>query len=560
MTLHGAARISVILPAYNVGAFIGAAITSLQSQTFTAFEALVIDDGSTDSTHQQALTAIGTDPRFRLIRQENRGLSGARNAGLDLARAPLVAFLDGDDRFAPSFLQSLHDTLHNTHADWVACGVAFCTPDGTRHPHSAIHGQPELRSDGQALPYALDSWADVICHFPSAWNKLYRRDFIGDLRFDHGTWYEDHGFFHRLAAKASVLHHISDPLYLYTLDRDGQITRADSDRVFEQITVLDTSAAIFRASDKPGADTGLARLATRLLCERLEVIRSPQRADRFRQAGADFLARHQLAPDWRWDRYLNALQASSLTGTPPVTIRHDTAGDETLRSLLPDPTSPLAPFFRLAPADQPADQTGVVIDLPGSGWVDHAALANIAGHLLHSDLAALLVTLTPSAPQPQPVLSSDSALDLTPTQHALMVKAAFACQPVSKAPQLRLAEQALRLGAVQAPIACAQASVPMMRQIPASAWPDMRSLDQWAMALAPLLPPGAVRRLALRVAAVRMAQGHQRGRLHRRLRLALPLLRLWLIAQKRGWSRAPGTIDADTPPVLRRILRLPPAG
>ncbi|MDO9637549.1 MAG: glycosyltransferase family 2 protein [Pseudotabrizicola sp.] len=552
-----APRISVILPAFNVGHYIAAAIASLQSQTFTDFEALVIDDGSTDTTRQQALSAIGTDPRFRLTQQANRGLSGARNTGLDLARAPFIAFLDGDDRFAPTFLQSLHDTLHSTSADWVACGVAFCPPDGTRHPHSAIHGQPEPRADGQAVPFALEDWADVICHFPSAWNKLYRRDFIGDQRFDDGTWYEDHGFFHRLAAKSRVLHHISDPLYLYTLDRDGQITRADSDRVFDQIAVLETSATVFRASDKTGAETGLSRLATRLFCERLEVIRTPQRATWFRQEAADFFARHQLAPDWRWDRHIDALQACSLSGTPAITIRHDAAADDDAarHTLLPDPSSPLAPFFRLTTADQPADHTGVVIDLPGSGWVDHNALADLARQLLHSDLAATLVTLIPTAPQPQPVLSPDSALDLTPTRHALLVKAAFACQPISPTPQLRLAEQALRLCAAQAPITCAQARVPMPRQITPPTLPDMQDLDQWAAALAPLLPRGGARRLFLRAASLRMAQDQQRGR----LRLAL-LLRLWLIGRKRGWTGTNGTIDADTPPILRRIFRQKPAG
>ncbi|WP_146036466.1 glycosyltransferase family 2 protein [Pseudotabrizicola formosa] len=570
MTRHDSPQISVIVPAYNVAPYIGAAIDSLRCQTFSGFEALVINDGSTDATRQQALAAIGGDPRFRLIDQENRGLSGARNAGLDLARAPVIAFLDGDDRYAPTFLCRLHDTLHSTGADWVASGVAFCTPDGSRHPHSAIHGQTEPRPGTQAVPFALDDWAQVICHFPSAWNKLYRRAFIGDLRFDEGTWYEDHTFFQRLAAKSRVLHHLSDPLYLYTLDRDGQITRADDDRVFEQIPVLERSAKIFRSADKSGADTGLARLATRLFCERLEVIRAPQRAARFRQAAADFLARHQLAPDWAWDGYLDALQACSLSGQPPVTIRLAAGLGESMEDtppdLLPDPASPLAPLFQLATADLPLAPQGLMIDLTGFGLVDHAALADIAGHLLHSDLAAVLVTRS-STPQPQAsplspprILSPDAALDLKPDRHALLVKAAFACQPVSPQPQLRLAERALRLCAAQAPVACAQ--------IPGAAPPPvpppplhiaLQALDGWSTALAPLLPAGGARRLFLRQASHLLAQEQRRGTRHR-LRRALMLLRLWQIGKARGWCGTAGVIDPDTPSVLRQIFRLPPAG
>ncbi|MFN4154803.1 MAG: glycosyltransferase family 2 protein [Paracoccaceae bacterium] len=559
MTPPDTPQICVILPAYNLSAYIGAAIASLKAQSFAAFEVLVIDDGSTDDTRAQAIAAIGTDPRFRVIHQSNRGLSGARNAGLDLARAPFIAFLDGDDRFDPDFLQVLHDDLHSSTAPWVACGVLFCAPDGSGHAHSAIHGRPE--PGAAPTTYPLPDWSDVICHFPSAWNKLYRRDFIGDLRFDDGTWYEDHTFFHRLAAKTGMLRHIPRPLYLYTLEREGQITRADSDRVFEQFAVLETSAEIFRSAGKTGADKALARLATRLFCERLEVIITPDRAARFRREAATFLARHQLQPDWRWDRYISALRVLSLTGDAPVTIRANARDADVTRRLLPDPASALAPFFRLAAPDQPLAKAGLVIDLHTPGPIDHAALAQAAEALLHSDLAAVLVPLIQRPADTAPhILSPDDALDLNPAQHAILTRTAFACQPSGHDPQLRLTEQALTLCAAQTPIAWSLSPIAPTTQRPPPPLRDwLQALDQWHPTQARILPTGWKRRLTLRSVTARMPKPPPQGWRHNPKAL-LPLLHLWWAGLRRGWIGTPGKIDADTPRVIRRIFRLPPIG
>ena len=87
------ARISVIIPVYNVAEHVAACIDSLRTQTLDTFEAIVIDDGSTDGSGAAAQRAIADDPRFRLIRQDNAGLSGARNTGLDVAMAPTSPLL-----------------------------------------------------------------------------------------------------------------------------------------------------------------------------------------------------------------------------------------------------------------------------------------------------------------------------------------------------------------------------------------------------------------------------------------------------------------------------------
>lgn len=98
--------VSVVMPAYNVEPYIGEAIQSVVAQTFTDFELLIVDDGSTDETFAVAKRYADLDPRIRIIRQENKGLSAARNTALRNAEGSILALLDSDDLWTPAFLGS----------------------------------------------------------------------------------------------------------------------------------------------------------------------------------------------------------------------------------------------------------------------------------------------------------------------------------------------------------------------------------------------------------------------------------------------------------------------
>ncbi|MFT6208936.1 MAG: glycosyltransferase involved in cell wall biosynthesis, partial [Colwellia sp.] len=90
--------VSVIIPMYNVEKYIEQSIDSVLKQTYHNFEIILVDDGCTDDTLNKVNKF--TDPRIRLIHQTNRGLSGARNTGIDSARGLYVALLDADDYWA----------------------------------------------------------------------------------------------------------------------------------------------------------------------------------------------------------------------------------------------------------------------------------------------------------------------------------------------------------------------------------------------------------------------------------------------------------------------------
>jgi glycosyltransferase involved in cell wall biosynthesis len=98
--------VSVVIPAYNVEAYLEAALESLVQQRLTQFEALIVDDGSTDGTAAIAQQFVAGDRRFRLLQKPNGGLSSARNHGMAEARANYIALLDADDAYHPDKLLS----------------------------------------------------------------------------------------------------------------------------------------------------------------------------------------------------------------------------------------------------------------------------------------------------------------------------------------------------------------------------------------------------------------------------------------------------------------------
>ncbi len=124
--------VSVIMPAYNVGAVIGRSIQSVLEQDYQDLELLVIDDGSMDDTASATRDLMAKDGRIRLLQQENGGVSAARNAGLAAAKGDFISFLDGDDLWEKDTLSRLMARQRETGTDFVYGRTEEIFPDG-RH-------------------------------------------------------------------------------------------------------------------------------------------------------------------------------------------------------------------------------------------------------------------------------------------------------------------------------------------------------------------------------------------------------------------------------------------
>ncbi len=142
--------VSVIIPAYNASEFIGETLGSVFAQTFTAFEVIAINDGSSDT---EALERVlqGFPSKLRYIKQENKGAAAARNTGLRSASGEFIAFLDADDTWLPEFLEKQMEFLENSNADFVFCD-ALLVGDNCLAGQTFMRTQP---SRGAATPENL---------------------------------------------------------------------------------------------------------------------------------------------------------------------------------------------------------------------------------------------------------------------------------------------------------------------------------------------------------------------------------------------------------------------
>lgn len=201
--------ISVIVPVYNTAPFLRECVDSLLHQTFSDFELLLVDDGSTDDSPAICDDYAARDNRIRVIHQENRGLSGARNAGIDAAKGTYLSFVDSDDAVAPRYLEALWDAARSAQ---IAVGQ-FVKFSG-RLPEACEGGSVEQISGKEAIHW-VNRCSDDRIPMVVAWGKLYERSLFASLRYQTGKWHEDEFLIHRLYGAAAQVAVTAETLYYY---------------------------------------------------------------------------------------------------------------------------------------------------------------------------------------------------------------------------------------------------------------------------------------------------------------------------------------------------------
>ena len=216
--------ISVIIPVYNVKPYLEEAIDSVLHQTYTNLEIILVDDGSTDESGEMCDAYAKKDSRIRVIHQKNKGLSGARNAGLDICSGDMIAFLDSDDAYCKDTLFKLQDAMQCSGADLVECNLAVYHTCSKMDPAEAnTKGQKNTLQTGlykkqQAICMPVDGYIKVY-----TWNKLYKRTLWNNFQFPEGHNYEDVEIILPLLEKADSIFYLNEPLIMYR-KRPGSIT------------------------------------------------------------------------------------------------------------------------------------------------------------------------------------------------------------------------------------------------------------------------------------------------------------------------------------------------
>lgn len=229
--------VSIIVPCYNVAAYVDDCLESLTRQTLRHIEIICINDGSTDGTWERLLRWQAKDGRIILLNQPNAGVSSARNAGLDAARGRYVGFTDPDDYADPDMYARLFSAALEHDADLVECGNHVFS-DLTAHLIESRRRSPAWHFEPDASPsnFFRDSiWGKTdIC----VWSKIFRRSMVEKhgLRFNARLQYggEDETFRLMAVPHAARLLFIPDCLYYYRLMRRESLSRHGENATYAQ--------------------------------------------------------------------------------------------------------------------------------------------------------------------------------------------------------------------------------------------------------------------------------------------------------------------------------------
>lgn len=227
--------LSIIIPAYNVADYLPGCLGSILKSQCRNYEILLVDDGSTDGATPALCDRLAAQhPNVRAIHQENMGLGGARNTGLEQSAGTYVFFVDGDDTIAPDTLPLLHQAVTQTQADIVSFGLEQIWPTGG---HTAV----DVQSPNPGRPFSAREFPAILLALPSACIRIWRRSLFLDsgIRFPSRVWYEDLRTTPKLFALSSSIYVLNRPLYRYLQRPDSIMHQADPARNLEILAAMD---------------------------------------------------------------------------------------------------------------------------------------------------------------------------------------------------------------------------------------------------------------------------------------------------------------------------------
>ena len=221
--------VSVVVPVYKVEPYLERCVDSLRCQTLRDIEIILVDDGSPDRCGMICDEYGKRDPRIRVIHQDNKGLSAARNVGILHASGTYIMFADSDDWAEPGYCQIPYEIAEKYSADLVI--FQYFVARGKRKKPL----QSKRLSEGfMTCESALFEDKDRFWTVP-AWNKLFHRKLFQDIRFPEGRFFEDTGIMHRLIHESDSIYYVASCLYNYSAGRKGSITTMRSEKASDDL-------------------------------------------------------------------------------------------------------------------------------------------------------------------------------------------------------------------------------------------------------------------------------------------------------------------------------------
>jgi glycosyltransferase involved in cell wall biosynthesis len=234
---------SIIIPVYNVDKYIQECLDSVLGQTFSAWEAICVNDGSTDGSTSILEKNAAKDNRIKIINQPNSGTATARNTGLRAAQGNYVFFLDSDDLLEPDSLQILANRLHG---EDILCfsGKRYFESTQDYHPADIL---PEKTYERGMDYYNENALLRRDFAFVCVVLRVYNRDFLmrNGLFFDDDISYEDNLWVPITVYYAETVSVIPDVLYIYRIREGSKMQEVSLNRKMDMLKVANRLAAFF---------------------------------------------------------------------------------------------------------------------------------------------------------------------------------------------------------------------------------------------------------------------------------------------------------------------------
>lgn len=214
--------ISIIVPIYNVEPYLERCLSFIQNQTFSDFEVILVDDGSTDNSGSLCDLISSQDPRFIALHKTNGGLSDARNYGLAHSKGKYITFIDSDDWVSISYLEYLYESLCANNADIATCAFLRISHPTDNYPQLS-EPRYKIYSSQEYLDIFFRKRGNRTIHY--AWGKLYKRELLDAEQFQVGVYNEDVESTFKTLLRSKCIVELDNILYFYFIN-DSSITGA----------------------------------------------------------------------------------------------------------------------------------------------------------------------------------------------------------------------------------------------------------------------------------------------------------------------------------------------
>lgn len=205
--------VSIIIPVYNVAPYLVEALESVINQTYEYIEIIIINDGSNDGSDIICDKYAQKDNRIKVVHQKNKGLSAARNVGLDIKSGEVVAFMDPDDKLHPDYIRIMISKMLKLNADIVICKNSKYYTTHKMNFNKVKKIEPAVKEGVYNKINALRFLADGLINM-NVWNKIYRAELWNDIRFPEGYVYEDVATTYKIFNCSNTICVVDEILYM----------------------------------------------------------------------------------------------------------------------------------------------------------------------------------------------------------------------------------------------------------------------------------------------------------------------------------------------------------